>query len=88
MVSLTIPCSKSLQSFELENSSEIFKNKHPKKVNDFSIFLSAVIDEKSFDRISGYIESAKQDPNCTIIAGGNCDKSKARINYTKTSLKW
>ena len=46
------------------------------EVNDFSIFLSAVIDEKSFDRISNYIEGAKNDPNCTIIAGGNCDKSK------------
>ena len=45
-------------------------------VDDFSIFLSAVIDEKSFDRIESYIEGAKADPNCTIIAGGNCDKSK------------
>jgi len=45
-------------------------------VSDFSIFLSAVIDEASFDRISGYIDAAKADPNCTIIAGGNCDKSK------------
>lgn len=45
-------------------------------VSDFSIFLSAVIDEPSFDRISGYIEAAKADPSCTIIAGGNCDKSK------------
>lgn len=46
------------------------------EVSDFSIFLSAVIDEKSFDRISGYIDAAKADPNCTIIAGGNVDKSK------------
>ena len=49
-------------------------------VDDFSIFLSAVIDEKSFDRISGYIEGAKADPNCTIIAGGNCDKSKGMLD--------
>jgi len=46
------------------------------EVSDFSIFLSAVIDEASFDRISGYIDAAKADPSCTIIAGGNCDKSK------------
>jgi len=46
------------------------------EVSDFSIFLSAVIDEKSFDRISNYIDTAKADPSCTIIAGGNCDKSK------------
>ena len=47
-------------------------------VSDFSIFLSAVIDEPSFDRISGYIEAAKADPSCTIIAGGNCDKTKGK----------
>jgi len=43
---------------------------------DFSIFMSAVIDEASFDRCSGYIDSAKADPNCEIIAGGGYDKSK------------
>ena len=31
------------------------------EVSDFSIFLSAVIDEKSFDRISGYIDGAKEE---------------------------
>ena len=46
------------------------------EVSDFSIFLSAVIDEKSFDRISNYIDAAKADSSCTILAGGNCDKSK------------
>ena len=51
------------------------------EVSDFSIFLSAVIDEKSFDRISNYIDAAKADPSCTILAGGNCDKSKGKINY-------
>ena len=54
------------------------------EVSDFSIFLSAVIDEKSFDRISGYIDAAKADPNCTIIAGGNVDKSKGK-NYKKNA---
>ena len=51
------------------------------EVSDFSIFLSAVIDEKSFDRISNYIDAAKADPSCTILAGGNCDKSKGKFNY-------
>ena len=51
------------------------------EVSDFSIFLSAVIDEKSFDRISNYIDAAKADPSCTILAGGNCDKSKGKYNY-------
>lgn len=44
-------------------------------VNDFTVFTSAVIDEKAFDRISGYIEHAKKDSNCTILKGGDYDKS-------------
>jgi len=58
------------------------------EVSDFSIFLSAVIDEKSFDRISGYIDAAKADPNCTIIAGGNVDKSKGKNYKKKCSRKY
>lgn len=43
---------------------------------DFTNFINAVIDEKSFDKLAGYIEAAKSDPVTEIIAGGNCDKSK------------
>lgn len=39
-------------------------------------FLSAVIDEKAFKRITSYIEHAKSSPNLEILAGGNYDKSK------------
>lgn len=42
-------------------------------VNDFSVFTSAVIDERAFDRISGYIDHAKK--NLTILQGGEYDKS-------------
>lgn len=42
---------------------------------DFSNFVNAVIDEKAFDKISGYISGAKNDPNVEIIAGGGFDKS-------------
>lgn len=42
---------------------------------DFSNFLNAVIDEASFDKITGYIERAKQDADVEIIHGGNYDKS-------------
>ena len=42
---------------------------------DFSNFINAVIDEKSFDKIAGYIDTAKADGQ-EIIAGGNYDKSK------------
>lgn len=43
---------------------------------DFTNFINAVIDEKSFDNIAKYIDNAKADPNVEIIAGGNYDKSK------------
>jgi len=42
-------------------------------VNDFSNFMGAVIDEKAFDRIQGYLADAKA--NATILAGGGADKS-------------
>lgn len=42
---------------------------------DFTNFINAVIDEKSFDKISKYIADAKENPIVEIIAGGNCDKS-------------
>ena len=42
---------------------------------DFSNFINAVIDERAFDKIVGFIESAKKDNSVKIIAGGNYDKS-------------
>jgi len=43
---------------------------------DFTNFINAVIDEKSFDKLAGYIDRAKNDTNVEIIAGGTYDKSK------------
>jgi 1-pyrroline-5-carboxylate dehydrogenase len=43
---------------------------------DFGNFINAVIDEKAFDSITGYIEKARQNPLNEIIAGGKYDKSK------------
>ncbi len=43
---------------------------------DFGNFINAVIDEKSFDKLASYIDTAKKDSNVEIIAGGNYDKSK------------
>jgi 1-pyrroline-5-carboxylate dehydrogenase len=43
---------------------------------DFTNFINAVIDEKSFDKLAKYIDDAKKDKNVEIIAGGNYDKSK------------
>ena len=43
---------------------------------DFGNFINAVIDEKSFNSLTKYIESAKKDKGVEIIAGGNYDNSK------------
>lgn len=45
-------------------------------VRDFTAFSSAVIDEKSFDRINGYLEHAEKSDDLEIIGGGRRDKSK------------
>ena len=45
-------------------------------VEDFSNFITAVIDEKSFDKISGYIDNAKKDKKASILVGGKYDKSQ------------
>ncbi|MCC7296924.1 MAG: aldehyde dehydrogenase family protein, partial [Bacteroidia bacterium] len=42
---------------------------------DFTNFINAVIDEKAFDKITGYIEQAKKD-GVEILCGGNFDKTK------------
>jgi 1-pyrroline-5-carboxylate dehydrogenase len=39
--------------------------------NDFSNFMGAVIDQRAFDRISGYLADAKS--NATVVAGGTAD---------------
>lgn len=43
---------------------------------DFTNFINAVIDEKSFDKLSNYIDAASQNPETEIIIGGEYDKSK------------
>jgi 1-pyrroline-5-carboxylate dehydrogenase len=45
-------------------------------VEDFSNFINAVIDERAFDRIAGYIDTAKSKDGIEVIVGGNHDKSK------------
>ena len=44
--------------------------------DDFSNFISAVIDERAFDKIAGYIDHIKEQSDAEILAGGNYDKSK------------
>jgi len=45
-------------------------------VEDFSNFINAVIDEKSFDKIKAYIDAAKKSKDASVLVGGKCDKSK------------
>lgn len=44
-------------------------------VQDFTNFVNAVIDERSFDKLAKYIDDAAQSPDAEIILGGKCDKS-------------
>lgn len=43
---------------------------------DFSNFINAVIDEKSFDKLKKFIDNVEKDPEAEVIIGGKCDKSK------------
>jgi 1-pyrroline-5-carboxylate dehydrogenase len=44
-------------------------------VEDFENFMSAVIDEKSFDKIKSYIDKV-DGKSAKILVGGKCDKSE------------
>jgi 1-pyrroline-5-carboxylate dehydrogenase len=43
---------------------------------DLSNFITAVIDEKAFDKIAGFIDYAKNAKDAEIVVGGSYDKSK------------
>jgi 1-pyrroline-5-carboxylate dehydrogenase len=43
---------------------------------DFGNFITAVIHEGSFNKITSYIDQAQKDADAEIILGGNYDKSK------------
>ncbi|HSV11605.1 MAG TPA: aldehyde dehydrogenase family protein, partial [Hanamia sp.] len=45
-------------------------------VEDFSNFINAVIDEKSFDKLDGYLQQVTKEKDAKIIVGGKCDKTK------------
>jgi 1-pyrroline-5-carboxylate dehydrogenase len=42
-------------------------------VADFSNFMGAVIDQKAFRKITGYLKQAQKDEGVTILAGGGSD---------------
>ncbi len=55
----------------LETDLASFKMGSPE---DFTNFINAVIDERAFDKITGYITQAKKDETAEIIMGGKYDK--------------
>jgi 1-pyrroline-5-carboxylate dehydrogenase len=60
----------------IEKLTDVLKTMKMGSVEDFSNFINAVIEEKSFDKLKGYIDNAEKDGKARIIAGGRCDKSK------------
>jgi 1-pyrroline-5-carboxylate dehydrogenase len=45
-------------------------------VEDFGNFINAVIDEKSFDKLNGYLKQVRKDKEAKILVGGKADKTK------------
>jgi len=45
-------------------------------VTDFSNFLGAVIDQRSFDRLSGVLERVRGESGVEVLAGGTADDSE------------
>ena len=42
---------------------------------DISNYMTAVIDDRSFNNIKGYIDRARERDTCEILVGGGCDDS-------------
>jgi 1-pyrroline-5-carboxylate dehydrogenase len=62
-------------AFKIKYVNEVNKIKMG-DVEDFTNFMSAVIDKAAFKSIKNYIDFAKESREAEIITGGNCDDSK------------
>lgn len=77
-------CSAASRAYIPSNLAVAIKNKLVAAVNsmkmgtveNFGNFINAVIDEKSFNKITGYIDRAKEDKKASILVGGTYDKSE------------
>jgi len=45
-------------------------------ITDFSLFLGAVIDQRSFDRLTGVLDRVRAEEGVDILAGGTADDSE------------
>ncbi len=77
-------CSAASRAYLPSNLAEEIKSKLVAEVktmkmgpvDDFSNFVNAVIDEKSFNNIAKYLQNAKASDDAKILVGGNVDSSK------------
>jgi 1-pyrroline-5-carboxylate dehydrogenase len=77
-------CSAASRAYLPSNIAEQVKRKLVQQVEsmkmgsveDFTNFVNAVIDEKSFDKLKKYIDNAKKDRKAKILVGGNCSKKE------------
>ncbi len=77
-------CSAASRAYVPNNIWADVKESVLEQVNSFKIggtedpsnFVNAVIDERAFDKIAGYIDYIKEQGDAEIIAGGTYDKSK------------
>ena len=76
-------CSAASRAYIPSNLWAEVKAIYVQQVNSFKMgtpadtgnFMNAVIDERSFDKIAGYIDYCKQQADAEIITGGTYDKS-------------
>ncbi len=77
-------CSAASRAYIPSNIAEAVKRKLIDQVSrmkmgtveDFTNFVNAVIDEKSYDKLKKYIDNARKDRKAKILVGGTCDKKK------------
>ena len=77
-------CSAASRAYIPDNLADIIRKKlidgirniKMGSIEDFTNFMGAVIDEKSFDKIKSYIDDVSNHPKVSVIAGGKCDKTK------------
>jgi 1-pyrroline-5-carboxylate dehydrogenase len=69
-------CPKSIWPEVKERVSALMDDIKMGDVRDFSNFMSAVIDARSYKKIKGYIDFAKDAADATVFHGGDCDDNK------------
>lgn len=67
---------KSTASDILSRAVEMVKSFKIGSPENFENFITAVIDERAFDKIASYIDYIKEQDDAEILVGGNYDKSE------------